>query len=564
MNNYFTLALIVIILLLNIACVKGEKVLSSNDKAKNDQHYLIYFNNEYDEFQLYSNPKNRKRQESTDNVLSFADEIHNLIVENKDTYKNPTVLDEIEETSKLRKRSGEDSSELYNFGSSNFIYLISSVGHRVVYYAYLSQALYEKIKAYPSVIDCVPDKANVSINHYYNEQEILDETEWEELSVRENSYLHLSLISQGHYYKDVIGQYDNNYYYPSSAGKDVDIIIMDSSFNFTYFEFENTDDRTVECTASFVDGKPVLGDCGHSEIYHGEQVADTVGGIKHGVANRANIYGVAIPCTDEGDIKESDILAALQFILENMIRRKHKTIINVSSGSWAKEEHQFFDQYRDIVKKITEKGGLVVCSAGNNGNKILPGLNGDYYIPCSYNTTICVGATSSYRWGGQVQSYDRAHYSNFGSFVDIFAPGTVIVEYIGPLIEKICIDNPYCDLEGQFPSFRYYNIRNETIEMGIRNDDLDGTSYSSPIAAGVIATYMSEHPEIDFDKRTVLTWLYDQSIPIQYRNNEFKFEDGIMINNGKHIVYSEDGHYNGCGIFAGNLPCEEPEVVPTN
>ena len=35
-------------------------------------------------------------------------------------------------------------------------------------------------------------------------------------------------------------------------------------------------------------------------------------------------------------------------------------------------------------------------------------------------------------------------------------------------------------------------------------------------------------------------------------------ETQYFINNGKHIVYSEDGVYkNGCGIYSGNRPCKD-------
>ncbi|ORX33540.1 subtilisin-like protein [Piromyces finnis] len=411
MNNnlkYFSI-LVVISLLLNIPYTRGEKVLSNKDtiiNAKKDQYYLIYFNNTYDEFKIFSNLKNRKRQESYNNVLSFVDKIHNLIAENKHTYENPKILDKIEEKSKLKKRSN-NSQQFFNYGNSELIYPISSVGNRVVFYSFLSYDLYKKVKTLNNVIECTTNKYSVSINSYYNKEDILKETKWNKLSVRENADLHLSLISQGIYNTNIINKYDNNYYYPSSAGKDVDIVIMDSSFNFDYSEFENTNDRIAKCVAHIEDGKPVIGKCGSCDYYHGEQVADTAGGLKHGVANLANIYGIAISSNENGEYLQSDILSALQFIYEKLIR-PNKTVVNISSGNWQYEKDNFFIQYQEIVDKITKKGGIVVTSAGNDREEINPEINDLYYIPCSFNNTICVGSTISYN----VSKYNRSLYKN--------------------------------------------------------------------------------------------------------------------------------------------------------
>eukprot|EP00833_Pecoramyces_ruminatium_P013838 jgi/Orpsp1_1/1187870/evm.model.d7180000060818.1 len=76
--------------------------------------------------------------------------------------------------------------------------------------------------------------------------EILNETQWSGVGVRENADIHLSLLSQRKFDGNSTTTYDKNYYYPSSAGKDIDIFIIDSGFNFRHPEFANKDERTVK------------------------------------------------------------------------------------------------------------------------------------------------------------------------------------------------------------------------------------------------------------------------------------------------------------------------------
>ena len=101
----------------------GYLLLFNNNtyaKSDDDQHYLIYVNNFYGEVEMFSNlnsdSKLEKRNKAYIYVESLVDEIHSLIIENKDTYKNPEKIEEIE-NSNLSKRAKRDDDE----SSSNFI-----------------------------------------------------------------------------------------------------------------------------------------------------------------------------------------------------------------------------------------------------------------------------------------------------------------------------------------------------------------------------------------------------------------------------------------------------------
>eukprot|EP00833_Pecoramyces_ruminatium_P000555 jgi/Orpsp1_1/1174587/evm.model.c7180000050668.2 len=544
---------VIILIFINIVNADIDNINIDNDNK--DKYYLIHVDNKHGEYNIFSNSKNQKRQESQLFVESLVNEINNLIISNKDTYQNPEKLDEIEYASQLKKRS-ENQSSSNNFSDSDFVYPISSVKNRVVLYAFLSEELANRIKFYDNVIDCVPDSfVSIQQQKFYNEEDILIESGWKGLNVKENADLHLSLLSQGIYNKMNANQYDNNYYYPSSAGKDIDIVIIDSGFQFEYSEFSNTNERIVRCAANIERGKSNIDEiddyCGFSgSTYHGETVSDLAGGLKHGAAPLANIYGISVPTSNGGKMKKSDILAGIQFAYENLIR-PHKTIINLSIVDYQQESSEYYIQMKTLTDSISEKGGIIVASAGNDKKKI--GEGSERVIPCEFDSVICIGGINSDKdmnkdsdlvivFPGDVKEKDLKDYekiykidknSNYGPGVDFYAPYHVFVEYLK------------------------YNKVIKTVDAG--------TSFSTPLAAGVIATIMSDHPEIEFTKEMMYSYLYEKGKYEVVKSEVDENITGILINNGKHIVYSEDNVYIGCGIYAGNRPCaSETPVLPSS
>ncbi|OUM66083.1 hypothetical protein PIROE2DRAFT_6795, partial [Piromyces sp. E2] len=519
MNNYkFLFFIIFILFLINNSFGKSIKNTSSNDdnvskkNSDEDQHYLIFVNNTFGEINIFEKPKNLKREELEPYEFAFSlmDEIHELIVENIDTYKEPEKLEEMEKESKLQKRSDEEKP-LTSYDNSAFVHPISSIGNSLVLTAFLSKSLVKKIKKFDGVEDVVPD-VKAKISSVYNENDILRETNWNKLSVQPNADLHLALLSQGMYHKELVDKFDYNYYYPSSAGEDIDIIVLDSSFNFDYEEFQNYSNRTTICKGyidkndKFVELSHAL-KCGNLTYDDGQYVSDTAGGYKHGSAKNANIYGISLPSyesEDEGIYFETrDIFEGLDYILKYMIR-PHKT----------------YREYENIINEIVKKGAIVVVSAGNDGKDVNFNnveINKKYKkdVPCIIENTICVGGIDSIQISDYEKNYIKANESNYGKNVDIYAP-----YYITASI-----------LDGKYA----HNIESR------------GTSFSSPLTAGVIATIMSENSSTKYDKDSIIEHLRKDAIPF-YLNDELQY----IVNNGKHIVYSSNDKYNGCGISAGN------------
>ncbi|OUM60090.1 hypothetical protein PIROE2DRAFT_14215 [Piromyces sp. E2] len=501
-----------------IISVNATDVKNDND----DKYYMIFVENDYNE------NSNNKRQDVNESVYELVDEIHNLIMKNINTYKDPEKLFEIEKENKLRKRN-EEVIYLMDHGESDIVYPISSHEDRTVVYAYLSTKLTNKVKTYPNVKACIPDqklKFN-SINtidiidREKIEVEVKNETNWKGVTFRENADLHLSLISQGKYDKAIHGNYDTTYYYPSSAGQDIDIYVIDSGFDFRHPEFSNKDEREAKCLYYINFGgilkSPHEEYCyGKVNYSHGLMTSDTAAGLIHGVASKANVYGIVI------NEWSSDLFVILQYIKDNRFR-KNKSVFNFSIGLFLhNEEHKELINYMEgLINSITEESGIIVVSAGNEfSNVYIENINKSIY-PCSFKNVICVGAVDTIGFNEKyyvprnssnimkTRYYRKADFSNYGKRVDIFAPGFSVVEYTNE--KKI---NEY-ELTG-------------------------GTSFSSPIVAGVVATLMSENSDIKFITDSMREYLWE----LGEKDILGEIPEGtlnVFINNGKHSIYPGNG-----------------------
>ncbi|OUM60093.1 hypothetical protein PIROE2DRAFT_14218 [Piromyces sp. E2] len=515
MKNFINLFILVTAFLYSfVISVNATDVKNDND----DKYYMIFVENDYNE------NSHNKRQEVNESVYELVDEIHNLIMKNTDTYKDPEKLFEIEEENKLRKRN-EEVIYLMDHGESDIVYPISSHKDRTIVYAYLSTKLATKVKTYPNVKACIPDqklKVNSinSIDIIDKEQievEVKNETNWKGVSFRENADLHLSLISQGKYNNSIHGIYDTTYYYPSSAGQDIDIYVVDTGFDFRHPEFSNKDEREAKCLYYINFGgilkSPHEEYCyGKQNISHGLMTSDTAAGLIHGVASKANVYGIVI------NEWTSDLFVVLQYI-KDIGFRKNKSVFNFSLGFYLQNEKQkeLINYLEGLINSITEEGGIMVVSAGNNYDNIYLEYKNKSYYPCSFKNVICVGAVDTYGFNEELvfpenptkimktQYYRKADFSNYGNRIDIFAPGFSVVEYKNE--KKI-------------------NVQEITV----------GTSFSSPIVAGIVATLMSENSDIKFNTDSMREYLWElgekdiiDEIPEGTLN--------IFINNGKHSIY---------------------------
>ena len=117
----------------------------------------------------------------------------------------------------------------------------------------------------------------------------------------------------------------------------------------------------------------------------------------------------------------------------------------------------------------------------------------------------------------ETNNYVKAYYSNYGKDVNIYAPGFVRVEYNTGLNETT--------YEEHFVS---------------------GTSFSAPIVAGVIATYMSENPDVKHIKKDVFRYLSMVGLKNFIKGID-ENHPNLFVNNGRDLLTEEYGKYNRCG-----------------
>ena len=222
---------------------------------------------------------------------------------------------------------------------------------------------------------------------------------------------------------------NNSYTYDTTA-PGVHAYIIDTGVLLTHSEFSGRMGNGYDAVTSGGNANDCHG--------HGTHVAGTVGGTTWGVAKGVTIHPVRVlGCNGSGT--NAGVIAGMDWVANNHVK---PAVANMSLGGGASQSTD------DAVARMTNAGVTVVVAAGNNN------ASACNYSPARAPSAITTGSTTN--------TDARSSFSNYGTCLDIFAPGSSITS-------------------------AWYTSTTAT-------NTISGTSMASPHVAGVAALYLATNP----------------------------------------------------------------------
>ena len=273
---------------------------------------------------------------------------------------------------------------------------------------------------------------------------------------------------------------DDLYNYENTA-ENVTAYILDTGINYSHTDFSGR--------ATF--GFDAYGGDGADCDGHGTHVAGTVGGDTWGVAKDVNLVAVRVlDCNGSGTL--SGVIAGIDWVTQNA---SGASVANMSLGGG------FSSSLNTAVKNSVEAGITYSVSAGNSS------ADACNYSPASTAEAITVGSTTS--------TDARSSFSNYGSCVDIFAPGS--------------------------------GITSAWVGSNTATTTISGTSMSAPHVAGAAALYLQSNASAT--PAEVYTALFDNSTKDIVTNSNTE---------NNHLLYTIFGSDDG-----GSDPEPDPNTAPS-
>lgn len=262
---------------------------------------------------------------------------------------------------------------------------------------------------------------------------------------------------------------------------------------------------------TFVPGYDFVNDDSHpnDDEGHGTHVAGTIAGTTNnnsgvaGLAYGAKIMPIKV-LDGNGSGTYFDVAEGIRFAADNGAQ-----VINLSLGGSTGASY-----LEDALRYAYEKGVTIVAAAGNNGA-------GSVSYPAAYDDyVIAVGATRF--------DESRAPYSNYGSALDIVAPGgdTSVDQNADGYGDGVLQQT----FSGSYNNFNYYFYQ--------------GTSMATPHVAAAAALVISNGAQTPNEVREMLQSTADD-----------------LGNAGRDDVYGH-GLLNLAKALGANTPAPEPEPEP--
>ncbi|SCF39467.1 S8 family peptidase [Micromonospora mirobrigensis] len=220
---------------------------------------------------------------------------------------------------------------------------------------------------------------------------------------------------------------NSSYTYPNTASN-VRAYIIDTGIRTTHSDFggrASWGTNTVDTNNTDCNG-------------HGTHVAGTVGGASYGVAKSVRLIAVKVlNCSGSGST--TGVISGVNWVTANAVK---PAVANMSLGGGASTSLD------NAVANSIASGVTYAVAAGNSS------ANACNSSPSRVASALTVGATTS--------TDARASYSNYGSCLDLFAPGS--------------------------------SIRSDWNTGDTATNTISGTSMASPHVAGAAALVLSANP----------------------------------------------------------------------